>query len=555
MSIYLGDKKTTDIYIDEKKISNVYINTDLIYNGYSQGLTYEYEDGEIDTVGKYYRLTGIGTFTGGELSIPQYYDDGIHGLLPVLIINDEAFKDQTQILTVKIPEGCRVIASYAFSGCTALTSITIPDTVYRIHPYAFENCTSLTAIDLPRLNDSEGGVIGDYMFSGCENLTTVGLPNGFDTLSNHMFSNCNKLSKIGASIQTATTDCVLPPTLINIGGRTFIGCESLPQVTLPASLKTVGAGAFFNCDSLTKVNYTGTVNQWVNIDFTVAGSNTSNPIYYAKNLYINNELVTIANITSGNVINNLAFLKCESLTEVNISSTTLTRIGQYAFSGCTGLSKVSLPNGLTTISAYAFGYCSSLSTIDLPNSITTIDHHAFYSSGLTELSLPNSLTTIERYTFYACDIKDLSIPSTITSINEYAFAYCEELIGFYLLENSSGVTSCTTIKEYAFHRCRKLDTVGLTNGITTIGPHAFEHTRCRVFYVPRSLSANNVGSCAFNTTISTTGTDHFHVDYLSLNDDNRFTQDEAWSHLSTMEANGVFGGTWSYDDDTLTYYY
>lgn len=87
------------------------------------------------------------------------------------------------------------------------------------------------------------------------------------------------------------------------------------------------------------------MDQWVGIGFS---NYHSNPLYYAKNLYINNGLVTEANITTATKINDYAFYGCKSLARVTIGNG-VTSIGYKAFEDCTGLTSVTIPGSVTSV--------------------------------------------------------------------------------------------------------------------------------------------------------------------------------------------------------------
>ena len=107
----------------------------------------------------------------------------------------------------------------------------------------------------------------------------------------------------------------------------------------------------------------------------------------------------------------------------------ITGIGGYAFSGCSDLTKLTLPNSLERIGGNAFQDCTGLTELTLPSSVWSIGNSAFEGcSGLTELTLPNSVMSIGRSAFGGCSgLTELTLPNSVTSIGGYAFAYCSGL--------------------------------------------------------------------------------------------------------------------------------
>jgi hypothetical protein len=103
----------------------------------------------------------------------------------------------------------------------------------------------------------------------------------------------------------------------------------------------------------------------------------------------------------------------------------VTLIAYNAFSDCSNLTSIEIPNSVTAIGSYAFRDCSGLTSIDIPNSVTIINPSAFFSCrNLTSVTIPNSVTAIGRDAFSGCDkltdvysyITDLSAVSMINSI-------------------------------------------------------------------------------------------------------------------------------------------
>ena len=183
-------------------------------------------------------------------------------------------------------------------------------------------------------------------------------------------------------------------------------------------------------------------------------------------------------------ISNYAFRGCSSLTSVEIPNS-VTTIGNYAFSCCSSLVSVEIPNSVTTIGEYAFGYCSSLVSVEIPNSVTTIGEYAFgYCYSLVSVEIPNSVTTIEAHVFYSCSsLTSVEIPNSVTTIGMDAFDDCSSLVSVEI------PNSVTTIGMDAFKGCSSLVSVEIPNSVTTIGKYAFMWCSSLVsIEIPNSMS-------------------------------------------------------------------
>ena len=164
-----------------------------------------------------------------------------------------------------------------------------------------------------------------------------------------------------------------------------------------------------------------------------------------------------------------AFCACSSLTSVEIPNS-VTTIGYSAFRDCSSLTSVEIPNSVTTIGYSAFRDCSSLTSIEIPNSVTKIDTCAFLGcSSLTSVEIPNSVTKIDTCAFLDCSsLTSIEIPGSVTTIDREAFCGCSSLTSVEI------PNSVTTIGGSAFRDCSSLTSIEIPNSVTTISYHAFD---------------------------------------------------------------------------------
>ena len=229
-----------------------------------------------------------------------------------------------------------------------------------------------------------------------------------------------------------------------------------------------------------------------------------------------------------------AFSGCSGLTSVTIPDS-VTSIGYEAFSGCSGLTNVTIGNGVTRIGEWAFSGCSGLTSVTIGNGVTSIEWRAFFGCcGLTSVTIPDSVTWVGQDVFFESGLKTLFVPETWegTSILENARVppgcrvfydnsvvlktividdvtwtfsmseggvtmwWAEPVFGALTVPAELGGVLVTNIEAGAFSGCATLTSVTLPTGLTSIGAYAFSGCRSLTsMTIPESVTS--IGDGAF----------------------------------------------------------
>lgn len=292
------------------------------------------------------------------------------------------------------------IGTYAFRDCVGLSSVIIPNSVTSIGRQAFAGCAGLTAMTIPASVSSIDGA-----FVGCANLLAVSLPNSISSMDG-AFAGCSSLISVN-----------IPTSVSSIGFMSFYNCSSLNSISIPSSVNAIAANAFRGCTSLASIE-----------------------------------------VESGNLIfdsrdncNAIVLTASDSLIQgcnTTVIPNTVKSIGDYAFSGCSGLTSVVVPDSVVQIGEGAFKNCSSLVRVEIKGAVASLGKHVFEGcASLEYLSFPSALSSIYVNAFrYCSNIDSIMLHAVNPPVLLHEFN--EDKLLLRSFRNSTFFVPCVSYQSY-----------------------------------------------------------------------------------------------------------
>ena len=464
----------------------------------TKGLTFSFsEDGQTVSI------TG---FDGSRsvVEIPETY-----GGAKVTSIAAGAFRGQTMITDVVIPEGVTYIGREAFAGCSALVRVKIPTSVTQVGANLFEGTPYDSTLT------GELVYINSILYRCQSDAVTVSIRQGTTVIAEEAFINRVNLAAI-----------VVPDGVSYIGSNAFKNCSALSQIEIPKSVRDIVANAFDGTkwyeDRKHEMIYINDLLYRVPTEIIVqseqptgslsdkdaaelAKSGVATQIIPYTDVIVQGETTTICTLAFANTpvqkvqlpstlttIHYGAFQNCTALKQITLPESmtfieggafqncsvlssilvpqNVTYLGASAFSGCTSLTSATLPQAITRISSGLFENCSSLTTVQASSALTSIGSRAFAeTSALSSFTFPQTLTAVGEESFTGSGIVTANLPQSVTYLGAGAFADCTKLV------YAQVPAAIQAVRERTFRNCTELKNVSIPEGIRYIGAAAFQN--------------------------------------------------------------------------------
>lgn len=290
---------------------------------------------------KSYLVSGVGLVAEYDVVIPATFNG-----CPVVGIMDNAFKNNTFIRSVTIPNSITDIGSFAFAGCSNLRSVDVGNGTHHIGVDAFSDCNGLEELNIHDIA------------SWCDVILDNKKSNPLYYAQNLYFNG------------VLTNEIVIPENVSTISRYTFINGKSITSISIHDDVKDIEEYAFEGTSYLDNesnwkdgVLYIGKhlikANNTIAEEFTVKDGTLT---IAARAFQAVDNLVSVVIPGSIKRVSYLTFADCDRLTSVTINSG-VEEIYICSFMGNPNLTTVNIPQSVISIGVWSFADCSLLTDI------------------------------------------------------------------------------------------------------------------------------------------------------------------------------------------------
>lgn len=394
----------------------------------------------------------------------------------VTTIEGSAFKGCSN-LVFDLPTKVVSVGANAFNG-TKITEIVLPETLSTIGTGAF-NIASLTkvyalkgtppTIEIDTFDKDKVEIVVSSMIISYyqQDATWSNFTIKSDTESLYKIEN----GVLSAYTGNVTTLDLSDKVITTIAYDTFKNNKMLKTLVLPKTITSIGASAFEGCTALTNIVFKS-ISDLENKDLVTIKANAFKGCSNLTTL----DGMDISTVTT---FENYAFSGCQKLVYENMEINPSVSMGTYVFQNCKKLTKVTINNlNGTTIPNYTFVGCIALQNVTIPSTITVIGEEAFSGctklTQITNLNLEN-VTNLNKKAFYNCQalvLGDIVLNnSLVKNMGTHVFYQCKKLTGVEIVND---IEEQITIPTNSFQNCTALTKVKLSSNVTILGVSAFE---------------------------------------------------------------------------------
>ena len=330
-------------------------------------------------------------------------------------------------------------------------------------------------------------------FKNCTALSEMVVPNKVTSIGDQAFYNCSGIAAM-----------TLSSTLKTIGSQVFYN-NSFVSLTIPGTVETMGSDCFHGCTRLMYLTFQDGDGKLEISNSSSSSSQTDysceydyfydSPIrvlYIGKNLeysYSSSESIYDLETETRKSRASAPFAYKTSIRSVTIGPK-VTVMYDHLLNGCSGITELTMPDGLQKVNSYALANCTGLTELTFPGSLTSLGNSAVQGStaiSSVKFSDGEPELWIGGYGFADCPLTELYIGKTITytASNEYSPFKNKASISSLTFSHSGTVRA---IHENLLWGVSEITSLDLPESIMTIGPSAFrEMTKLASVTLPSQI--------------------------------------------------------------------